>query len=307
MRTNKSASHATVAVPALEPAGEYPPLQTISDEDRAFLHYNPNTDDLVEWVQTYAQRCIDADRAMRAQAVPADPLDWPLPCDVVVGHGTMRKGVKLRTLVTRMKVLYEMATSNNADEVANRTLEQRQEMLTAFLKKISAPAAAAVPSDLTTAAKQALACMEGLQQHLGSAVCEVEADALRAALAAAPQPPVAAPQPAAPQGVLELAREALDAAAAGLEWYRDRCAEAKDGSDDQADELISRALDAIAAQPEQPAPVAQGDVLPSLFREALAWGMTYGPEIPAHKWEEMRESMVEKFTASAQTKKGDAV
>ena len=57
-------------------------------------------------------------------AAPADPMDWRLPCDVTVGHGTMRKGVKLRTLVTRMKVLYEMATGNNADEVSNRTPEQ---------------------------------------------------------------------------------------------------------------------------------------------------------------------------------------
>jgi hypothetical protein len=29
-------------------------LPPISDEERKFLHYNPNTDDLVEWVQAYA-------------------------------------------------------------------------------------------------------------------------------------------------------------------------------------------------------------------------------------------------------------
>lgn len=40
---------------------------------------------------------------------PDDPMDWPLPCDVTVGAGTMRKGVKLRTLVLRMTVLHEMA------------------------------------------------------------------------------------------------------------------------------------------------------------------------------------------------------
>lgn len=55
-----------------------------------------------------------------------DPLDTPLPCDITVGHGTMRKGVPLRSLVLRMKSLYEMATGNNADEVANRTPEERQ-------------------------------------------------------------------------------------------------------------------------------------------------------------------------------------
>jgi len=49
-----------------------------------------------------------------------------------------------------------------------------------------APAAVAVPDELIRAAKQALTCMDGLQQHLGRAVCQVEADALRAALAATP-------------------------------------------------------------------------------------------------------------------------
>lgn len=63
--------------------------------------------------------------------VPADPMDWPLPCDVRVGHGVMRKGVRLGTLVARMKVLYEMATGANADEVAARTLEQRQALFDA--------------------------------------------------------------------------------------------------------------------------------------------------------------------------------
>lgn len=56
----------------------------------------------------------------------SDPMDWPLPCDVTVGHGTMRKGVALRSLVLRMKSLYEMATGQNADEVANRTPAERQ-------------------------------------------------------------------------------------------------------------------------------------------------------------------------------------
>ena len=53
-----------------------------------------------------------AARVLRAQAAPAapeDPMDWPLPCDVTVGHGTIRKGCKLRTLVLRMQVLYNLA------------------------------------------------------------------------------------------------------------------------------------------------------------------------------------------------------
>jgi hypothetical protein len=35
----------------------------------------------------------------------------------------------------------------------------------------------------------------------------------------------------------------------------------------------------------------------TLFREALAWGMTYGPQIPAHQWDAMRETMVAQFVA----------
>lgn len=66
-------------------------------------------------------------------AEPTDPMDWPLPCDVTVGHGTMRKGVKLRTLVARMKVLYEMATGENADAVAARTPAERSILLDQFL------------------------------------------------------------------------------------------------------------------------------------------------------------------------------
>lgn len=48
-------------------------------------------------------------RAELAAMSPGDPMDWKLPCDVTVGHGTISKGCKLRTLVARMKVLYGLA------------------------------------------------------------------------------------------------------------------------------------------------------------------------------------------------------
>lgn len=85
-----------------------------------------------------------------------------------------------------------------------------------------------------------------------------------AALTAAPA------QPAAPQGVAE------------VNWWE------ADG--DKYDASIS---------PMQPAQGVAYAELPKLFREALAWGMTYGPEIPAHQWEEMRESMVKQYTDRA--------
>ena len=42
-------------------------------------------------------------------AQPKEPLDMPLPCDVTVGHVTIRKNVSLRTLVGRMQILHDMA------------------------------------------------------------------------------------------------------------------------------------------------------------------------------------------------------
>lgn len=49
-----------------------------------------------------------APQAPAAVLAPADEMDWPLPCAVRVGHVTMAKGVRLRTLVARMQVLYDM-------------------------------------------------------------------------------------------------------------------------------------------------------------------------------------------------------
>jgi hypothetical protein len=53
-------------------------------------------------------------------SIPEDPMDTPLPCDVTVGHVTIRKGVALRTLVARMQVLYDMAqaTQSQGEPVA---------------------------------------------------------------------------------------------------------------------------------------------------------------------------------------------
>lgn len=38
-----------------------------------------------------------------------NPLDMPLPCDIKIGAGTIKKGCKLSVLVARMNVLYQMA------------------------------------------------------------------------------------------------------------------------------------------------------------------------------------------------------
>jgi hypothetical protein len=47
-------------------------LPPISDEERQFLHYNPNTADLVDWVNGHTAAAIMAERARCAQIVQAE-------------------------------------------------------------------------------------------------------------------------------------------------------------------------------------------------------------------------------------------
>jgi hypothetical protein len=91
-----------------------------------------------------------------SDTTPSDPMDWPLPCDVVVGHCTIGKGVKLRTLVLRMKGLYQMAHGRDADEVAARTPEQRSQLLANFQALVATQAATQEMDALTPAAHDVL-------------------------------------------------------------------------------------------------------------------------------------------------------
>ena len=71
MQLVRTGDNAFMLVPYKAPtaqADSQPALPEITDEDRSFLHYDPNTDDIVEWVQHYASAAITADRAMRAKA-----------------------------------------------------------------------------------------------------------------------------------------------------------------------------------------------------------------------------------------------
>ena len=63
------------------------------------------------WIDAHKRswRPLYAAPVAAAPADPVDPMDWPLPCDVKVGHGAHAKGTKLRSLVRRMQVLYDMA------------------------------------------------------------------------------------------------------------------------------------------------------------------------------------------------------
>ncbi|WP_233209910.1 hypothetical protein [Comamonas sp. 26] len=146
----------------------------------------------------YEARYLYAAPVLAAQ--PEDPMDWRLPCDVTVGGGTIGKGCRLGTLVLRMKVLYKMATGEDADEVAARTVEQRTEFLAALRQQAAtepqaAPAAVAVPDAVRDALLQSEAALEVATarilkadpDHSISVTSEAKAlVAVRAALAATP-------------------------------------------------------------------------------------------------------------------------
>jgi hypothetical protein len=72
---------------------------------------------------TEAELRMAADLATCCHAVlETDPLDWPLPCDIEVGGGTIRRGVSLRTLAARVRVLHAMAVQT-FPAAANLTID----------------------------------------------------------------------------------------------------------------------------------------------------------------------------------------
>jgi len=94
-----------------------------------------------------------------------------------------------------------------------------------------------------------------------------------------PHPAGAAPHPAEPvvnqslttaDAATGCVREALEAARNGLQWYRDSYPDAVDGSDDEADELIDRALAALA-QPtvKESLTVDDWKLMPKEYTEAM--------------------------------------
>ena len=57
-------------------------------------------------------KAITSLRQAIAEAEKQEPMKLPLPCDITVGHVTIRKGVALSVLVARMQVLYDMAQAS---------------------------------------------------------------------------------------------------------------------------------------------------------------------------------------------------
>jgi hypothetical protein len=77
-------------------------------------------------------------RRVRAEAIvpvaqPADPMDWPLPCDVKVGHVTIGKGCTLRLLAARTQVLYDMVQAAATPAPVLTPAQQHAEELRAAL------------------------------------------------------------------------------------------------------------------------------------------------------------------------------
>jgi hypothetical protein len=50
-------------------------LPEITQDDIELLHYNPNTDDILQWVRNYAMRAL-ASRVAPPAAVPSEPVAW---------------------------------------------------------------------------------------------------------------------------------------------------------------------------------------------------------------------------------------
>lgn len=101
-----------------------------------------------------------------------DPLETPLPCDIKIGNITLRKGVALRLLVTRTKQLFEMATGESADAVANQSVEERQRKLLALQVAVGAvvnpsvqQASSACESEILMPALESLQNIEILRQR----------------------------------------------------------------------------------------------------------------------------------------------
>ena len=73
-------------------------------------------------ITSLRQAIADADRQ--------EPMKLPLPCDIKVGHVTIRKGVALSVLVARMQVLYDMAQASPPQRQP-LTREQAKTLMTA--------------------------------------------------------------------------------------------------------------------------------------------------------------------------------
>jgi hypothetical protein len=74
---------------------------------------------------TESELRLAAGQATAGQTEHGDTqLDWPLPCDITIGACTLRRGVPLRALVAKTRVLHAMAAQTFPD-AANMTLDPR--------------------------------------------------------------------------------------------------------------------------------------------------------------------------------------
>mgnify|MGYP001229029853 CR=1 FL=1 len=80
------------------------------------------TVDYIARLRRAAAACRSAAPVLQARELEGDPLDMVLPCDIKIGAMMIRKGCKLRTLVTRAESLHRMLMKHmpepNADQKA---------------------------------------------------------------------------------------------------------------------------------------------------------------------------------------------
>lgn len=226
------------------PAGEYPALP----EPR---HRGPEvTGSYFDAFTADQMRAyVDADRAMRAQAAPADPLDTPLPCDLTAGGVTIGKGCPLRTVQLRLQV--------QADANALLLLRAKEATTTQ-----AAPAAVAVPSERWrerwhgSPTEQGWSIMHGREciAYLGP---DVSAEAVSAIVAAHNAAPTT--QEAPPQEAQEPVAWRIDSQVVRGRYI----------TFDEHPGLTYPNAQPLYTAP-QPAPAAQGDALPWLQANDMA-------------------------------------
>ena len=71
---------------------------------------------IYDW-RTRAIKAEEENKKLRSElggmrkAVPSNPMDWPLPCDVTIGSGTIKAGCSLSALVARAQALHDLSNT----------------------------------------------------------------------------------------------------------------------------------------------------------------------------------------------------
>lgn len=105
--------------------GAEPDSKLANNLHRFIYEYDDSDPYRSAWFMHRLELALKADRATTAPApqaapapLPSDPMAWPLPCDVVIGHMTHKKGTSLQSLVNRARTLADMVREHAAEKLA---------------------------------------------------------------------------------------------------------------------------------------------------------------------------------------------